>query len=227
MIESYLNNKIPKEFISLEDLLTSEIFGFIQFLPNEILIKILEKSENIFNKFAIGTIPEPKIKSINYNFWPRYKNYGEPDLLLKLDNFYLIIEIKYNSKPGQYQLENYYKLLKDEYNMENPLIILLSPMHHYHSILNTCSEEIQKTIFSLTWKQLKEILDFTAFEEPYNSMAKKCVELLNFHNFKNFDGFNKSINVSMKSSFYKTAADIDRLFETNHVVKKMESYYER
>lgn len=206
MIEAFLNNKIPRELRSREDLLTAEIFGLIQYLPAEIIIpRILDEAKNNKGQTAITAIDTKSISKAKYDFWHYFEKYGEPDLVVTLnedETQKFIIELKYNSSPGENQLLKYYKLLKEKFTIDNPVVILLGITHDKQSIKDICRKDVQERIFTLSWADLKNILSSITFEYPFESMKKRCEKLLEYHGFYEFQGFSKIQETFPTKQFY-------------------------
>ncbi len=116
MIQAELQGKLST-IENSEDVLTSNVFGLLQYLPKDILSTILSNAKTLSGKrieFELENyIPE-------YIFWENIGGYGEPDLLIRFrnkdkDELVLCIEIKYySSKSGEGendQLKRYFEAL--------------------------------------------------------------------------------------------------------------------
>jgi len=106
MSQAIIHGKISKTGSNLtsasEDLLTSSIFGPMRYLPgSELLIPVLQKARNIFDKnLSINDSDDPIV-----NFWPRYDN-CEPDIEIKFNKHLIFVEAKFLSgKSGDYDVE--------------------------------------------------------------------------------------------------------------------------
>src|SRR4051812_11619872 len=114
MIFAELRGKIRRTGTRLheraEDALTSTAFGLLRYVPgNEGLSAVLRRTLKIqLRDNAIFTEEDPSwLGSYHWNrdpmFWPRFRDHGEPDLLLKAFdsggtvNAVLVIEAKYLS----------------------------------------------------------------------------------------------------------------------------------
>lgn len=115
MIIASLHGKVP-ELISLEDVLTSTVFGRLRYLPlQKILIPFL-KSAHSYYPSGISLEDYLTHQRINldlysyviFKFWPKHPVYGEPDLILLFKehqegepDLLILIEAKlYSSKSG-------------------------------------------------------------------------------------------------------------------------------
>lgn len=138
MLEAELEGKLP-EVENYEDVLTSNVFGTIKYLPfEEGLLQILSEAVNhgtddnfltyFRSKYNLD-ISEYMIGEIL--FWPSIEDYGEPDLVIILKskgnenpNFILGIEVKYQShKSGsgeeRDQLKRYFESLQNKRSSYN------------------------------------------------------------------------------------------------------------
>lgn len=90
----------------LEDLLTSDVFGPLRYLP------FAEGLQPVLSEARLYSSPDQKLaisdpaKSIKVYFWPRLEN-SEPDVLVECGGHLLLIEAKYLSgKSGSYDNED-------------------------------------------------------------------------------------------------------------------------
>ena len=127
MLNCYLKNKAflePKN----EDAKTSMVFERLLHLPSELVWKIIRDS-------CCSTVPAEYSdagKILSYEFWPKYdvidklgqktadnKNYVEPDLVIKFENFTLIIEAKEKDNQGYVQSPEQWGKELNTYRNEN------------------------------------------------------------------------------------------------------------
>lgn len=84
-----------------EDLLTADVFGCLRYIPfDKGLLKILTKAQrNTGTELCLKNSSD----SVCVEFWPRLKNNSEPDVLIRIGDHLIIIEVKYLSgKSGHY-----------------------------------------------------------------------------------------------------------------------------
>lgn len=195
MIQAILSGKSP-DYENREDILTSTVFGLLKYLkPDMALIPFIE-SAIIYRENSTTTLLEQlnsegiELKSyhkVEYIFWTRNQNYGEPDLILifsdhvdGLEDFLLVIEAKHKSGKsgtGEYdQLLRYFEAINyDIENFTDPsvsgfrgkkgYIIYLTEAEAYSDIMASIKliqskhNEITGNIFHLRWHQLYKILE--------------------------------------------------------------------
>ena len=79
MIEAEMKHKVPK-LENLEDILTSNVFGLLEFIDYNYLIDIVSKAKN-HQGDSIGNILRDK-KIVDVELWNSFGNNGEPDILV-------------------------------------------------------------------------------------------------------------------------------------------------
>ncbi|RDU37089.1 hypothetical protein DRW41_10410 [Neobacillus piezotolerans] len=103
MLKAFVHGKVPSELENREDILTSNVFGTLNYLSNGSLIcSLLRNSLNVNNQTLHIEGENPHVRMW---FWPRLER-SEPDLLLSLktdsQTYLFLIEVKYFSgKSGE------------------------------------------------------------------------------------------------------------------------------
>ena len=192
MLEAILEGKISRDFEGLEDVLTSNVFGLLKYLPPEVglipflrLAKTKKKKGLELDSFSVGT-------TAKYCFWPPYKEEGcmpcEPDVVIELespnqDRMLVLIEAKYLSGISSeaddtrtlatHQLAKEYcnlaKIAQDS-RIEEFLVVFLTSdtSHHWGDIedaLMECkSKGIEAEFYWLTWRELPSL--FRGRDDP-------------------------------------------------------------
>lgn len=105
MIQAYLKGKSDIQFNQNEDFKTSSSIGILQYLPDEVFLRILRDS---CIDFKIDITQFGKIQSVN--FWARVdagdnieQQFVEPDVWIETENYDIIIEAKLDDTRGQYK----------------------------------------------------------------------------------------------------------------------------
>ncbi|WP_409271464.1 hypothetical protein V1499_18410 [Neobacillus sp. SCS-31] len=126
MLKAFVHGKVPSELENREDILTSNVFGTLNYLSNGSLIcSLLRNSLNVNNQTLHIEGENPQVRMW---FWPRLER-SEPDLLLSLktdsQSYLFLIEVKYFSgksgeDPAELEAENnlnqkFYDQLAREY----------------------------------------------------------------------------------------------------------------
>lgn len=200
-------NKIPK-LETWEDILTSNVFGLLDLLNNEYLLKIVANAKNYKNK-PVGFI-DRKIKKVE--LWKYFKNIGEPDIVVTLDDdSFFIIEVKYfshehNSKKEVEESEDkeqksekgqLAKYLDIEINRKkSDFIIYLTQDYQSLKVIQDSNDNQANSkasldnIFHIHWDEFNEYLvniqDADGIEKK---VIDKIIEYLNFKGFRYWQGF--------------------------------------
>ena len=87
-----------------EDLLTSDVFGCLRYLPFEKgFQKILTQAQLYTDQKKLLDITNND-ENVSVEFWPRLENNSEPDVLIRNGGHLIVIEVKYLSgKSGHYE----------------------------------------------------------------------------------------------------------------------------
>jgi hypothetical protein len=170
-----LKNKIPRNYLHSEDVLTGTVFGNIRyFSKQDILLNFLNESVDLNkNKLKLKTNELLKIFFWEkcYNTSDSIRKYNEPDLFLENDNYAIIIECKYHSPLSEEyeivdeqgtdysnQLIRYSKILLDKkYENRIKIVIFLTDHKSIPSeILVKSRKDIAPTIdlYWLSWNKL-------------------------------------------------------------------------
>ena len=109
MLQALLNGKLSREQENMEDVLTSNVFGFMEYLRTDReLLKFLGKAQHINDTgdIELSQLLPAEPEDIKYDFWPKWSEGDcvpcEPDLVLRIDakegeNLIVLIEAKYHS----------------------------------------------------------------------------------------------------------------------------------
>jgi len=93
MITAALNGKIPSSLIKSEDILTSNVFSFFKYAKRTTYLKSLLALHDIYPT-------DEELKTAEFRFWPRYDDSTEPDVVIIVGNYYLLLEAKHLSDFG-------------------------------------------------------------------------------------------------------------------------------
>ena len=112
MIQAVLGGK-SLNYEYTEDILTSTVFGTLKYLkPDMALIPFIESAflynegrTTLWEKLNSEGIELRCYQKVNYIFWTRNHNYGEPDLILvfsdhvhSCDDLLIVVEVKFKSE---------------------------------------------------------------------------------------------------------------------------------
>jgi hypothetical protein len=90
MYQAELHGKLSSRIECREDVLTSNVFSFLKYANRTLFLKRYLEILNIH-------VSESDAKTAEFVFWPRFEEHTEPDLVIIVGDFYLLIEAKYFS----------------------------------------------------------------------------------------------------------------------------------
>ncbi len=91
MYQAELHGKLPSETEAKEDILTSNVFSFFKYARRDVFLRRwLHSRLNI-------EISDSEAATTEFNFWPRYVDNTQPDVVIIAGNYYLLVEAKYLS----------------------------------------------------------------------------------------------------------------------------------
>ena len=88
-----LHGKLSQRIERMEDVLTSNVFSFFKYSTREIFLK------GYLNELKVY-VSDQEANEAEFIFWPRFEENTEPDLVIIVGNYYLLIEAKYFSDFG-------------------------------------------------------------------------------------------------------------------------------
>ena len=88
-----LHGKLSQRIERMEDILTSNVFSFFKYSTREIFLK------GYLKKLGFD-VSDQEATEAEFIFWPRFEENTEPDLVIIVGNYYLLIEAKYFSDFG-------------------------------------------------------------------------------------------------------------------------------
>lgn len=94
MYAAELNGKISSKMKRKEDILTSNVFSFFKYSDRNIFLKAF------FNQIGLS-FTDTEIQKAEFIFWPTLSENTEPDLVIIVGDYYLLIEAKYHSNFGK------------------------------------------------------------------------------------------------------------------------------
>jgi hypothetical protein len=90
MYQAELHGKLSRRVERLEDVLTSNVFSFFKYSSREIFLK------GYLHRLGLD-VSVQETNEAEFRFWPRFEENTEPDLVIIIGNYYVLIEAKYFS----------------------------------------------------------------------------------------------------------------------------------
>lgn len=94
MYQAELKSKLPQYLTRMEDILTSNVFSFFKYTNRIIFLKK-------FLRDLEFKLTDRQVKAAEFQFWPVLSKNTEPDLIIIVGDWYLLIEAKYHSGFGE------------------------------------------------------------------------------------------------------------------------------
>jgi hypothetical protein len=233
-----------------EDLLTSTVLGLLRYIPlNDGLLAVLRLVYRVQLEPGVTTavirrdpswILTDRVKRVKYDFWPYWRGYGEPDVLL---TFYdasdkallqIIIEAKLGAPksgragedagdlaeddvPDPDQLVRYWQKLQQMPEVGGgaiPRLIYLTK--HTAPPFGELTESLRRApsmqLGWLSWTHVWEAVEKFARSDANCLPASDLARLLAHKGFKNFDGFHAAPwKAPAQSTFWKRSRWFTRL----------------
>lgn len=187
-----IRGKLSGKIENSEDILTSNVFSFFKYANRQLFLKRF-----LANNLRIH-VSDEDAENAEFLFWPRYTDRTEPDLVLIVGKYYLLIEAKFQSPIDWEQLLREYENGSFEANNLDKEFYLIALTADYLK-----PEQFQpvriKLHFSnfrwINWQQIMHFLLETLEQEGLPStiwlFCQDLCELLegkNLHSFRDFNG---------------------------------------
>lgn len=134
MYLAQIHGKLPSEFKGREDLLTSNVFSLFKYGDRNVFLKK-------FLELLEISATEDELNKADFVFWPVFADKTEPDLIITVGEYYLLIEAKLFSPFGKEQLDKKSQIkreidegLKQVGNSENFYFIAVTNDSAYYKI---------------------------------------------------------------------------------------------
>jgi len=210
MIDAEMKSKIPK-LETWEDVLTSNVFGLLELIEYKHLLGLISMARNHKNISVENKFKDKKIQTVE--LWKYFKNIGEPDILVTLDDgTFFIIEVKYfshehNKKDKQVednseepykedgQLSKYLDIEIDK--KKSDFIIYLTA--NYQSIKQikgskSSSKKRLDNIYHIHWDKFNEYLGkIENLEGIEKNIINKIIKYLDYKGFSYKEAYNIEI----------------------------------
>jgi hypothetical protein len=208
-----IRGKLSSDIENKEDVLTSNVFSFFKYAPRKIFL-----SE--FLKLIDIEVSKNELLEAEFIFWPSYEDGTEPDLVIIVGQFYLLIEAKYFSGFGQendlvsHQLEREFnngyqqaRLLGKKFVITTITTDLFNKPRLFENIDQSIKNELCWINWHRITKIIEDVLLSTKLAKENYDFAKDLFQLLQKKGFRNFIGIerltcNQKINQNSNRIFF-------------------------
>lgn len=209
-----LRGKLPSQFERMEDILTSNVFSFFKYSTREIFLK------GYLNKLGFN-ISDQEANEAEFIFWPRFEDNTEPDVVIIVGKYYLLIEAKYFSGFGQktettkaqLQRENERGRLEAKNRGKEFWLIPITAHHSKHSFKN--KSKINPPDFGpyfrwTNWQSVALFLDdiLESGKKIKEEERDFALDLYRLLDKKNLRGFKGMVGIHKKGLLQKSYTSI-------------------
>ena len=187
MLQAELHGKLPSDATRSEDVLTSNVFGIMNNCDRSLFLKPWLE--------LIGLIIDPVyVEQADFSFWPSFEDGTEPDVVIDMPGYFIVIEAKYLSNLGDDETQLSREIiqgLKEAKDKQFNLVCITSDFD-YPQILIKQKNKYSINIFWTSWQKLYIFLRGTLQKEQDNSTKRwlsDLKELLENKGFMGFEGF--------------------------------------
>jgi len=92
MYMAELQGKLSERTEGQEDILTSDVFSFFKYADRQVFLK------SFLSKLLGIQVSDVEAENAEFLFWTRYDDGTEPDLVITVGDYYILIEAKFRSK---------------------------------------------------------------------------------------------------------------------------------
>jgi len=192
-----LHGKLPSSFERMEDILTSNVFSFFKYSSRDIFLraylKLLEFSVSIEDA-----------NNAEFIFWPRLKRKTEPDLVIRVGKYYILIESKYFSDFNEGLIETDSQLLREieagkidakNYNLEFYLIAITGDYYEKKEKFKIIPQHFRSNFKWTNWQKVTLLIesilekreDVTVENKSFASDLYKLLVKKNLRSFRGTD----------------------------------------
>lgn len=187
MLQAELHSKLPSDATRSEDVLTSNVFGIMNNCDRNLFLKPWLE--------LIGLIIDPiYVEQAEFFFWRRFEDGTEPDIVIDMPGYFIVIEAKYLSNLGDDETQLSREIihgLKEAKDKQFNLVCITRDFD-YPEILIKEKNKYSINIFWTSWQKLFIFLREILQKEHDNSTKRwlnDLKELLKNKGFMGFEGF--------------------------------------
>ena len=191
-----LHGKLSSKIERMEDILTSNVFSFFKYSTREIFLK------GYLNELGFE-ISAREAREAQFLFWPRFEENTEPDLVILIGDYYLLIEAKYFSEFGGETEKTKSQLIREleggklearNYGKQFKLIAITADYYYKKEKFQIIPPEFTHLFKWTNWQSvalfLESVLQSThrITEQERGFVSDLCL-LLDKKNLRGFQGF--------------------------------------
>jgi len=196
----------------MEDILTSNVFSFFKYSTRDIFLK------GYLNKLDFS-ISNQEADKAEFIFWPRFEENTEPDLVIIVGDYYLLIEAKYFSDFAEQTKKTKAQLLREieggkleaeNYGKEFRLIAITADHYYKKDKFKVITSDVSPYFKWTNWQSVSSFLDNTLetnenIKKQEQDFALDLYNLLDKKHLRDFQSFGTLYNIS---TFLKSCASV-------------------
>ncbi|TAL75081.1 MAG: hypothetical protein EPN88_03385 [Bacteroidetes bacterium] len=198
MFKAQIHSKLPTQIAELEDVLTSDVFSFFYYSNRQLFLYDF--------LIRIGLAVSKHDSSLaEFQFWPRFEEQTEPDLIIIVGNYYLLIEAKYNSDFSKGSDKTKPQLIRETEagiveakNLGKQFVLLAITKDPYKKKEKfiTVQNDKKLTVNWFSWQKVSEMLiELLQFEESIDNrdrlLAEDLLTSLDKRNLRKYQSLQK------------------------------------
>jgi hypothetical protein len=195
MYQAEIRGKLPSDFENKEDILTSNVFSFLKYAERKLFL--LE-----FLKLVGIDVSVSEAGKAEFIFWPVYEDRTEPDLVLIVGDYYILVEAKLMSGFGQETEKSQHQLVREyqggkaeavQFRKEFVLLAITADPFFKPELFTDVPDEIREQIRWVNWQSvtlmLERILANTSWlKKETRDFAQDLSHLLQKKSLRSFVG---------------------------------------
>ncbi|MBA3061671.1 hypothetical protein KKB17_01890 [bacterium] len=156
-----LRGKLSSRVERMEDILTSNVFCFFKYSSRDIFLK------KYLDKLGFN-ISDREAEEAEFKFWPVFEDGTEPDLVIMVGNYYLLIEAKYFSEFSEGAKKDEHQLLRElkngkleakNYDKEFNLIAITADYYYKKEKFEVIPQNLRPHFKWTSWQLVSSFLD--------------------------------------------------------------------
>lgn len=198
-----LHGKLSSRIERMEDILTSNVFSFFKYSTRDIFLK------GYLNKLGFS-ISNQEADKAEFIFWPRFEENTEPDLVIIVGDYYLLIEAKYYSAFAEQTKKTKAQLLReiqggkleaDNYGKDFNLIAITADHYYKENKFKIIPPDFIPHFKWTNWQSVASFLENTLdtnenIKKQELDFALDLYNLLDRKHLRGFQSFDTLYNVS-------------------------------
>lgn len=203
-----LRGKLSPRIENMEDILTSNVFSFFKYASRDAFLKK-------YLRILGFNISGREARDAKFLFWPRYEDYTEPDLVMIVGNYYLLVEAKYFSDFAEETQKTKAQLIREvkngindakNYGKRFSLIAVTADSYEKEERLSTLPVELRAYCVWTNWQTVAEFLYKTIQTNPRIKQEESefAIDLYNLLDKKHLRSFQGLDILNIDTIYYKT-----------------------